>query len=250
DGAGGREDVAGHDVGCGAVVGADARVLERLGELEERPLVGEHVAEADLRRLDGHAAEHLDGLRDRVDMRRLVVADLADEAHRGAAHVAALGRRAAVERRLDVLEREREVQDVDVAAGLLRDRAPDERADGRAAEQRAGRQRAAREERAARHAVHLDGLELRDREGWCLGHDRLSSRGRGQDAMKGLTWARTWSMSIAFANAPSGIEPASCEPPLKPLPTSWLRAAACRASTVWIARAAARISLLLILPAW
>src|SRR4029079_10835179 len=197
-----------------------------------------------------HAAEAVDRLGDRVDVRGLVVADLAHEPHGLGAHVAALGDGARVERRLDVLEREREVEDVHVAAGLLGDRAAHERPDGRAAEQRAGRQRAAGEERAARHAVDLDGLELGDGE-WCgLVHGGSSPVGRGQDAMNGLTWARTCSMVIALAKAPSGIEPSSGAELLKPLPTSLLSAAAWRASTLWIDSAGARISLLLIRPAW
>src|SRR6476646_2181301 len=250
DRAGGREDVARPDARRRAVVGAHPGVLERPGELQERPLVREHGAEADLRSRNRHAAEPVDRLGDRIDVGDLVVADLAHEPHRLAAHVAALGDGARVERRLDVLEREREVEDVDAAAGLLRARAAHARPDGRAAEQRAGRQGAAGEERAARHAVDLDGRELGDRERCGLGHGDSSPVGRDQDAMNGLTRARTCSMVIALANAPSGIEPSSGAPPLKPWPTSLLSAAAWRASTLWIESAAARISLLLIRPAW
>ena len=64
--------------------------------------------------------------------------------------------------------------------------------------------------------------------------------------MKGLAAASTASMSIGLPNAPSGSEPLSGPEPLKPAPIRWLRAAAWRASTEWIASAAARMSLFLI----
>ena len=56
-------------------------------------------------------------------------------------------------------------------------------------------------------------------------------------------------MAIGLANAPVGMEPDSSPLPMKPAPISELSAAACRASTVWIASAAARMSLFLMLPA-
>src|SRR4029079_9136552 len=82
DGAGGREHVARPDARRGAVVRAHPGVLERLRELQERLLAREHGAEADLGGRRRHAAEAVDRLGDRVDVRGLVVADLAHEPHR------------------------------------------------------------------------------------------------------------------------------------------------------------------------
>jgi hypothetical protein len=111
--------------------------------------------------LTGFAPRRLIVCLERVDVRGLVVAQLAREAPGLRAHPAALADGAVVERRLEVLEREREVQDVGVAAGLLCERAPDERADGEPRRGSAPVARAPRSRKALRvDPGDVDGLEL------------------------------------------------------------------------------------------
>jgi hypothetical protein len=113
----------------------------------------------------------------------LVVADLGRERLGVARQAADLAQRLVVERRLEVLERKREVQDVDVAAAVLSDRLAHERADGSEAVDRARRDRAARDERLAAQSLYVDGRQLGGhqllvRHGAFLSPERGPTRGR------------------------------------------------------------------------
>ena len=161
DATGGGEQLLRLERGRGAVVGADPGVLERLRELEERVVGGEGVAEVDLRSLHRLAAEVRDRRRQRVDVLVLVARDHLDER-------AELARRLQVregllvERRLQVLEREREVEDVQVALArlALRERPLDEGAHRERPVGRAGGEGALRDEGAPVHRLDVD-LDLR-----------------------------------------------------------------------------------------
>ena len=105
------EDLLRLDVAGLAEVRGDAGVLEDLGGRHELRLVRVRALEVELRRLDSGAAEC--ALQER-DVRGLVLGDDACElADLPAEATLADGLR--VERRLEVLERQREVQDRDVA---------------------------------------------------------------------------------------------------------------------------------------
>ena len=158
DGARGAEDAGLEDVGDLAEVGRDAGVLEHLSGRGERRRVRDGLAEVELRRLDRGRAERA---LEELHVRGLVLGDDLGEllevrvgAVRGVRHGLL------VERGLEELERQREVQDVDVVllGLLLRDRGlgdaerREERATG---DEPAAGDRAALDERAA---VDADGL--------------------------------------------------------------------------------------------
>ncbi len=155
DAAGRREDLLGPDHGRGAVVGAHPGVLEDVREAQERLLVREGAAEAQARLLDRGAAGALDGGLERVDVLVLVRADLLGQRAHLPGHVHAV-ERPGVEARLEVLEGERVVEDVNVPLAALGERARDERGEGAGAEDRARRHRGAQQEGAAGGAGDLD----------------------------------------------------------------------------------------------
>ena len=108
---GGRKRLLVGDHRRRAGVGGDARVLERHGGLEERGLRARRALEVELRGLDGLRAERA---LEELDVRVLVVRDGLGELDGLAGELAALDG-LGVEGGLEVLEREREVEDVDVA---------------------------------------------------------------------------------------------------------------------------------------
>ncbi len=95
---------------------------------------------------------------ERVDVLLLGVAEIARDLHRLRAQLELL--RAAVEVRLEVLEREREVEDVEVAHVALRERVAQERGDHAGAVDGAGGEHALDQERLAADAFDADGGEL------------------------------------------------------------------------------------------
>ena len=161
DAAGGREQLLGLDHRRRAVVGADAGVLERTAPARGTLGARERVAEVDLRRLDGGAAEVLDRRREGVDVLLLVGADQLDQVGLGAVQPLDLLRRLLVERRLEVLEGEGEIEDVDIAARALRERPADQGAHRGRAVDGAGREQALHQQGAAVDLLDFDRRQLR-----------------------------------------------------------------------------------------
>src|SRR6478735_6404498 len=133
-----------------ALVGGDARVLEHLGRAQEGAPLARGALEVEARALDGLGTEHA---LERRDVRVLVARDDGGEAP-DRTGVAADAQRLVVERGLEVLERERVVEDLDVvllgaAVAGARDTWEQER--GRATG--AGQHRDALEQSAARVAL-------------------------------------------------------------------------------------------------
>src|SRR3712207_5923258 len=122
------------------------------------------------------AAGVLDRLAEALHVLALVLSDLLREPPHLAAQAGDLLQRALVERRLEVLERERVVEDADVA--LLGERAAHERTDEAAAVDGAGGERPLREEGRARHPLHFDCGQLRGRD-LAVGHAVRSCLGSG-----------------------------------------------------------------------
>jgi hypothetical protein len=158
--------------------------------------------------------------------------DGAGELHRLTLYLVEIG--------LQVLERQREVQDVEVRRG--RQGLADKRDDRTRAVDGAGGKRTFR----MKLAREIPWISTPPSSGLVSSGlfmvVPLNSKGSIADqAMNGLTAARTVAMLAGLANAPSGVGvfiSTSC------------KVAAWRASMVWIASAAARISALLMFPAW
>jgi hypothetical protein len=240
DSAGRRQHFLRLDRRGGAVVGADAGVLEGLRQLQEAGRAA--VGELEFRLRHRLAAELLDSRGERFHVLLLVIGQQRDQLPELAAppHPAF---RLSVELGLEVLEGEREVEDRDVAAAARPQRPPDVGTNRERSVEGASCQRALEDHLATGEvfAVLVDGYADQLRVFGLLSH-RSSPlvRRRPQPTRKGSTDLRTVLTSAGLAKAPSGVIDS---------PSRVLRTAAWRPSTLWMARAEARTSGLLMFAA-
>src|ERR1700760_294548 len=141
-----------------AVVRTDTCVLENRRECQERLFTRRRERERRFR--GGLAAELLDRRSECRDVRGLLCAELLRVLLRFATEAKRLSLDV-VEVRLEVLERQREVENFNVAPTRFGECLRDERRDRRSAIERTCRKRATQDERRARHAVHLARCQLR-----------------------------------------------------------------------------------------
>ena len=155
--AGGGQKLLRLDRGGRAVVSADARVLEGLGELQKSRRAA--VGERHLGSRHGLTAKLLDRGRESAHVLGLVLRNQVDEGFQLAARLR-LGLGLVVERRLQVLERQGEVEDFDIPAPGLGEGLAQERPDHRQPVYRSRSEGSLHDHVAAAHLLDLDGSEL------------------------------------------------------------------------------------------
>ncbi len=140
-----------------AVVSAYSRVLEHIGQLQEARLVGDR--EDERRLLDRRASGGFDRLDQRGNVLLFMTGDQRREGLRLATQADRLGL-VRVEVGLQILEREREVEDAHVSAPRRAQRAAHVGTDGAGAIYGTGGHRAAQDEAGPADALNLDGGQL------------------------------------------------------------------------------------------